>query len=401
MSGNPAALYTVENAHLFGLQRLTAPEHRAMQRRALVSLRPELDQFWRQVARRVIQEVVAEALPGTWLRRAEQVEKVGTPSADEAARNCRRHAWLLATQGVPDDMAAEVDEAPGHHHRPRSGGRLMTATVYNRPGEHAPPVDPPEELDLAASDDQPGVGTLWDQRPILGHIRDFALARMCAPAAVLGVVLMRTLATVPPTFVLPPIIGSHGSLNLFCALAARSGGGKGAAEAAAAAALWHADDIYTAPIGSGEGIPAQFAHREKGELVRDRYQGQFSVPEVDTLKALGAREGSTIMQQLRSAYSGEKLGFSYRDPARRLPIDEHTYRLTMVVGVQFGRASVLLDDADGGTPAVHLDARHRPHSLRDTTAHPTGLASPDDPLVTDRHQRSTLRPAGADGANGR
>ncbi|MGC3953418.1 MAG: hypothetical protein QM804_04050 [Propionicimonas sp.] len=109
MSGNPA-LYTVENAHLFGLQRPTAAEHRSMQRRAMASLLTEPDQFWQQVARRVIQEVLAEALPDTWLRRAEQFQKVGTPSADEAAKNCRRHAWLLATRGMPDDLASEVEE---------------------------------------------------------------------------------------------------------------------------------------------------------------------------------------------------------------------------------------------------------------------------------------------------
>jgi hypothetical protein len=66
--------------------------------------------FWEQVARRIIHEVIAEALPLTWIRRAEQLEQVGTPSADEAAVNCRRHAWLLSL-GAPDHLDAEVDEA--------------------------------------------------------------------------------------------------------------------------------------------------------------------------------------------------------------------------------------------------------------------------------------------------
>ncbi|MGC3953419.1 MAG: hypothetical protein QM804_04055 [Propionicimonas sp.] len=225
----------------------------------------------------------------------------------------------------------------------------MTATVYNRPGEYAPPVDPPEELEALASDDQPRVGTLWDQRPVLGHIRDFALARMCSPAAVLGVVLLRALAVIPPAVALPPLIGGPGSLNLFVALVGPPGAGKGAAESAGAAAV-HLGDVYTTTVGSGEGIAHQYAHRERGEVIVDRDSVLFSVPEVDALDAIGSRLGATLMSQLRSAFSGEALGYSYADQSRRLPIPRHSYRLGMIVGVQPEKAKALLDDADGGTP---------------------------------------------------
>ena len=50
----------------------------------------------------------------------------------------------------------------------------------------------------------------------------------------LGSVLVRLIAAVPPDTVLPPIIGGHASLNLFTAVVDHSGGGKGGAEAAAA-----------------------------------------------------------------------------------------------------------------------------------------------------------------------
>ena len=75
----------------------------------------------------------------------------------------------------------------------------------------------------------------------------------------------------------------------------------------------------------------------------------LSVPEVDTLVALKSRQGATLLATLRSAYSGERLGFSYADPEKALAIERHSYRLGLVLGVQPGRAAPLLDDADGGT----------------------------------------------------
>ena len=189
----------------------------------------------------------------------------------------------------------------------------------------------------------------WDSRPTLRHVHDFARARMASPWAVLGVVLARVVAATPPSIVLPPLVGSEASLNLFVALVGPSGSGKGAAERAAADAV-DVGDLETATVGSGEGIGHLYAHRDKGEIVRDREAVLFTIPEVDNLTALGNRQGATLMPQLRSAWSGEKLGFSYADKSKALPIESHTYRMGLVLGVQPGRAEPLLEDADGGTP---------------------------------------------------
>lgn len=203
-----------------------------------------------------------------------------------------------------------------------------------------------------------GEGSFWTSRPELEHIRTFARARRCSPWAVLGVVLARVVTATPQWVVLPPLVGSHASLNLFVALVGPSGGGKGAAESAAADCIdirdTDGEHIDTATVGSGEGIGHLYAHREKGEIVRDRYAVLFTVPEVDNLSALGARQGATLMPQLRSAWSGERLGFSYADKNKALPIERHTYRMGLVLGVQPGRAASLLDDADGGTPQRFL-----------------------------------------------
>jgi hypothetical protein len=190
----------------------------------------------------------------------------------------------------------------------------------------------------------------WTRRPILTHLRDFAYSRMCSPQAILGVTILRVLHTVPPCIVLPPVIGGHGSLNLFVALVGSSGTGKGAAESAAVNALSGLGEIYTATTGSGEGIAHQYAHREKSEIIYDRDAVLFTVPEVDTITAISGRQGSTLLSQLRSAFSGEKLGYSYADATRRIPINRHAYRLSMIIGVQPEKAGPLLHDSDGGTP---------------------------------------------------
>lgn len=191
----------------------------------------------------------------------------------------------------------------------------------------------------------------WSARPVLAHVHDFARARMVSPWAMLGVVLARVITAVPPFVVLPPIVGSEASLNLFVALTGPSGAGKGAAESAGADAIdLRHRNITVATVGSGEGIAHLYAHREKGEVVRDRDAVLFTVPEVDNLTSLGIRKGATLLPQLRMAWTGEQLGFSYAAADKALPIARHTYRMGLILGVQPGRAASLLDDSDGGTP---------------------------------------------------
>jgi len=78
-------------------------------------------------------------------------------------------------------------------------------------------------------------GHFWQSRGSLKLIYDAALSQMCSPWAVLACCAARTLALVPPDVTLPPIIGGRGSLNWFAAIVAKSGGGKGAANAVATA----------------------------------------------------------------------------------------------------------------------------------------------------------------------
>lgn len=204
----------------------------------------------------------------------------------------------------------------------------------------------------------------WDTRPVLRHLHDFARARGVAPLAVLGVALARVVAATPAAYVLPPLVGGPGSLNLFVALVGPSGAGKGAAHAAAEDALslagWRdgidgSPVLHTPDVGSGEGVLHQYARWEKKEGVTQvRESVLFTVPEIDQATAVDSRQGSTLMSTLRKAWSGEALSFAYADPTKRLHLTGHGYRMALTAGVQPGRAAALLNDADGGTPQRFL-----------------------------------------------
>jgi hypothetical protein len=198
---------------------------------------------------------------------------------------------------------------------------------------------------------------LWD-RPELARIRDFARARQCSPLATLGVVLARTAGRVPPFVVLPPLVGSWLSLNLYVALVGPSGAGKDAAIACGADALELGGgfDFREVGLGSGEGLLDQYvAYRppkgdDRGGVDQHTESVLFVNPEVETLAALRGRSSATLMPELRSAWFGKGLGFAYANRERRLFVGAHRYRLGLILGVQPEHAGVLLDDQAAGTP---------------------------------------------------
>lgn len=185
----------------------------------------------------------------------------------------------------------------------------------------------------------------WDQRDSLKAVYTTALARMCSPWAVLAHTLARALTQIPPHIVLPPVIGGPGSLNWFAAVAAASGGGKGSAASCARCLV--PTHVEARNLGSGEGIIAAYGHQGDPSATDSI---MFTADEVDAMAAMGARQGSTTMSVLRSAFSGEGLGFSYVNKDKRYRLAAQEYRFTLVLSVQPERADALLGDAAGGTP---------------------------------------------------
>lgn len=199
----------------------------------------------------------------------------------------------------------------------------------------------------------------WDDRPWLRHIHTFARSRLVSPYALLSVVLVRVSAHTLPSITLPALVGGKGSLNLFCALVGPSGAGKSAVCAASDELLPWADPWVH--IGSGEGLLHTYVARARGDdpdnpgrtiwkVEQHTWKAAGIVDEIDTLTALGARQGSTLLPTLRSAWSGSGIGFGYADPAKRLHLAPHSYRLGLVVGAQPTRCEALFDEADAGTP---------------------------------------------------
>lgn len=200
----------------------------------------------------------------------------------------------------------------------------------------------------------------WDARPELRHIHDFALSKRVSPWAMLGVVMVRLLATVEPEIVLPDLVGDVASLNLFVGLVGPSGSGKSSAIKAAANAiilspLQDDDEFKVVTLGSGQGISHAFGYNIKGEV---RFYEQrsviFKLDEIDHLKATTQQSASTILPELRCLYMGESLGAQYVEVAKRVMIPEHSYRAGFICGIQPSKAEFLLRDTDGGTPQRFL-----------------------------------------------
>lgn len=217
----------------------------------------------------------------------------------------------------------------------------------------------PFDITTEIGEEPPADPEWWEGRAWLAHIHTFARSRMVSPYALLAVTLVRIAANVPPWVTLPAIIGGRGSLNLFCTLVGPSGAGKSAVCAASDELLPWADPW--SHIGSGEGLIHTYAARVQQEdpdnpgrkrwaVEQHTTRATGIVDEIDTLTALGARQGSTLLPTLRSAWSGSSLGFGYADPTKRLKLDAHSYRLGLVVGAQPTRCEALFDEADAGTP---------------------------------------------------
>lgn len=212
------------------------------------------------------------------------------------------------------------------------------------PAASTPPGSPEPSGDLETLEQD-----FWTAREQHQLIFDAALSRMASPWAVFACCVARALALVPPTIVLPAIIGGVGSLNWFGVIAARSGGGKGAAMTVASRLI--TDDVNMRPIGSGEGMIECYNRAPaKGDNPPPPVTSVlFSIEEIDALGAINSRSGQTTMSILRQGFSGETLGFSYRG-RRGESVSAHTYRMTLIASVQPSRAGTLLDDSGGGTP---------------------------------------------------
>jgi hypothetical protein len=261
----------------------------------------------------------------------------------------------LAHEGriAPDVIAAELEATAlelgyhvGHNDSPEQVRRTIASGL--EAGLQHPRPDP-AEVDTETAPE------FWTAREALVRVRDFARARRASPWATLGAALARVVVATSPEVTLPPLVGGPASLNLFVGLVGPSGVGKGAAQGAAVDAV-HVGNLDLAGPGSGEGIAHLFAYWDSKakEVMRTRDAVLLEAHEVDTLAAVSQRKSATILAELRKVWMGEPLGFAYADPTKRLQLAAHSYRLSLVVGIQPELGGTLLDDADAGTPQRFL-----------------------------------------------
>lgn len=290
----------------------------------------------------VLTDAMAEAAAGYYDART-AARKLYTPylttitTGTSTGRILTKHEAAQTYKGI---VAWAIGQAATNTQKARD----RITTKYNDPITEITPEElhtpPPLTAPLETIEDH-----FWHSRDSLKLIYDAALSKMCAPWAVLACTAARTLALIPPHITLPDIIGGEGSLNWFAAIVAKSGGGKGAANAVAAKLV--PGDIMIRGAGSGEGMIE--AYNRSAEPEDHITSVLFSVDEVDSIASMQARSGQTTMSVIRSGFSGETLGYSYRGRAKE-KVQAHTYRMTMIVSVQPERAGGLFADAAGGTP---------------------------------------------------
>lgn len=261
--------------------------------------------------------------------------------------------YVFAVYNHGGDLAAAARDLAGRGYGDQRARVAPTAhRATTRPQE--PSCEPVAEVQgeahpLAVIEEE-----FFGATAILAKIRQAARARLVSPWAVIGSVLARVTAEAPPHIVLPPVIGSDASLNLAVALVAPSGAGKSGAKACA-------DDLLglTMPRamsigpGTGEGVMQTFLERDpdtKKNVVRVLPLAVLYADEITQIGAVQARLGATFGPIIRTMLTGGSVSTTNAGETFRRHLPAHSYRLTIVSGVQPRLADVLLADEDAGTP---------------------------------------------------
>lgn len=282
----------------------------------------------------------------TWARKKIDWKLRDIADAGDGERNAALGRSVIRIAGLAKTIGEDLDTVTEliRDAYTESGGTDPTQVEnwIRNAFDYAEPEDPAQWL----QDDR--AESLWDARPELAQIRQAAQAGMASPYAVLGVVAVRVLADAPVNYVLDSGVGAHGgNLNLFVALAAESGGGKGVATDVAE--YLYPNYVYMTEVASGEALPTLFARKVKGEQEQIRTSAVITAPEFSSLRASGDRSGSTLVGRLCSAFSGEALSFTKADADKNVDVGKNTYRLGLVTGIQYANSGMLLSDDATGT----------------------------------------------------
>lgn len=205
----------------------------------------------------------------------------------------------------------------------------------------------------------------WLARPFLDAVRQFARASDAAPDAVLLQAIVRATAVAPTEAKIQTSdSGEPSSLSLFGICIGPSGAGKSSSTRVARRLVPDygallSEALLDMPIGSGEGMAEAYMDVDPASLdtkkprrVQVRHRAHFHVDEAEALNRLVKRDGATLGETLRRAFTGETLG-------QKNAIVETTrivrnYVLALTVNATPGVIAGLLPYAELGLPQRFL-----------------------------------------------
>jgi hypothetical protein len=204
---------------------------------------------------------------------------------------------------------------------------------------------------------------LFNQRPWLEYVHEYARAIRVSPWALAGAVLARVSALTPPNVVACLTDTDFPmTLNLDVALVGGSGSGKSKCIDLSRRMIPTPDHWMTEiKPKTGESIPGIYLKRGPvidgdGKPVKNEYEytpktdrALITLPEISALETSFKRPENTLLSTLLEGYSNETLGDDIKNRDDRLPkLPPYSYRLSAIIGMQPVKSGALLDNAGVG-----------------------------------------------------
>lgn len=192
----------------------------------------------------------------------------------------------------------------------------------------------------------------------LESLRDYARAAGVSPVGFLCTTLVH-LASISHPLTVDVGLGAT-PLNLMLALVGDSGAGKDMTLHKARGACTFTRngqpvECLEYPLGSGESLPSVYCppvDPKRNESPSRVHHALFVDTEVSSVGVLMGRQGSTLRSMLLKQFIGSSLGNGTKQGSS--VVQGGTYSAGVVIGVQSGKADILLDDAEDGFPQRFL-----------------------------------------------
>lgn len=213
---------------------------------------------------------------------------------------------------------------------------------------------------------------IFSATPGLSQVAAAADSRGVGRWGMLGALLPRVAATIPPTVRLVPADGSvpagdaptgQGcSINIYSVLVGPPASGKSVTLAASDSLI---PSVHMVPPGTGEGILKIFPRADDDSDDDQPGTGGvgsagvsdsvlLSSDEIDVFVAEMGRQGTKASGLYRQMWMGGDVGNITSDRERHAMVEAHTYRFGIRLGAQPDAVSPMFDESDRGTPQRFL-----------------------------------------------